>query len=99
MVSIKSIVAFDLETTGLPSMEHNLTKITELSMAACEREHCINQTELPRVINKIVLSVNPFRKISFGASGISGKFFCTGGNKVIMLKFNFYFIIFFRFIK
>lgn len=77
MLPMKSIVAFDLETTGFPSQEHNLTKITELSLAACEREHFINRNELPRVINKITLSVNPFRRISERASDISGNFFQT----------------------
>ncbi|XP_058119707.1 uncharacterized protein LOC131281181 [Anopheles ziemanni] len=73
MVEIKSFVFFDLETTGLPEYEHFKTKITELSMVACSREHlleCVN--ELPRVLHKLSLCFNPSRLITIGSSQATG---------------------------
>ncbi|KFB50546.1 AGAP006662-PA-like protein [Anopheles sinensis] len=73
MTEIKSFVFFDLETTGLPEYEHFKTKITELSMVACSREHlleCVN--ELPRVLHKLSLCFNPSRLITVGASQATG---------------------------
>ncbi|XP_050075065.1 uncharacterized protein LOC126562562 [Anopheles maculipalpis] len=73
MVEIKSFVFFDLETTGIPQYEHFRTKITELSMVACGRDHLVeSNTELPRVMHKLSLCFNPFRMITLGSSQATG---------------------------
>uniref|UniRef100_A0A182SXW8 Exonuclease domain-containing protein n=1 Tax=Anopheles maculatus TaxID=74869 RepID=A0A182SXW8_9DIPT len=73
MVEIKSFVFFDLETTGIPQYEHFRTKITELSMVACAREHLVeSSTDLPRVTHKLSLCFNPLRMISLGSSQATG---------------------------
>uniref|UniRef100_A0A182WBK6 Probable tRNA (uracil-O(2)-)-methyltransferase n=1 Tax=Anopheles minimus TaxID=112268 RepID=A0A182WBK6_9DIPT len=73
MVEIKSFVFFDLETTGIPHLEHFRTKITELSMVACAREHLLeSSTELPRVTHKLSLCFNPLRMITLGSSQATG---------------------------
>lgn len=73
MVEIKSYVFFDLETTGIPQYEHFRTKITELSMVACAREHLVeSSTELPRVLHKLSLCFNPLRMITLGSSQATG---------------------------
>lgn len=74
MVELKSFVFFDLETTGLPEYEHFRTKITELSMVACAREHLLEaSTEPPRVTHKLSLCFNPHRMITLGSSQATGK--------------------------
>uniref|UniRef100_A0A182JHX3 Uncharacterized protein n=1 Tax=Anopheles atroparvus TaxID=41427 RepID=A0A182JHX3_ANOAO len=73
MTEIKSFVFFDLETTGLPEYEHFKTKITELSMVACSKEHLLEcVAELPRVLHKLSLCFNPARLISIGSSHVTG---------------------------
>ncbi|XP_052897047.1 uncharacterized protein LOC128303978 [Anopheles moucheti] len=73
MVEIKSFVFFDLETTGIPQLEHFRTKITELSMVACSRGHLLESTtEIPRVTHKLSLCFNPFRMITPGSSQATG---------------------------
>uniref|UniRef100_A0A182Y2E6 Exonuclease domain-containing protein n=1 Tax=Anopheles stephensi TaxID=30069 RepID=A0A182Y2E6_ANOST len=73
MVEIKSFVFFDLETTGIPQYEHFRTKITELSMVACAREHLVeSSTDLPRVTHKLSLCFNPLRMITLGSSQATG---------------------------
>lgn len=39
---IKTLIFFDLETTGLPAYECNRTKITELAMVACSVAHIVD---------------------------------------------------------
>lgn len=89
MLTIKSIVAFDLETTGLPSTERNAPKITELAMVACERDHCIFEKELPRVLPKLSVPVNPMKPVSYGAYRVSGKFFLIGILAILYISINF----------
>ncbi|XP_053675516.1 three-prime repair exonuclease 1 [Anopheles nili] len=73
MVEIKSFVFFDLETTGIPEYEFFKTKITELSLVACSREHFLESViEQPRVLHKLSLCFNPARVISIGASQSTG---------------------------
>ncbi|XP_053665418.1 uncharacterized protein LOC128714569 [Anopheles marshallii] len=73
MVEIKSFVFFDLETTGIPQLEHFRTKITELSMVACTRGHLLeSSTEIPRVTHKLSLCFNPLRMITLGSSQATG---------------------------
>uniref|UniRef100_A0A182RJN9 Exonuclease domain-containing protein n=1 Tax=Anopheles funestus TaxID=62324 RepID=A0A182RJN9_ANOFN len=73
MVEIKSFVFFDLETTGLPHLEHFRTKITELSMVACARGHLLeSSTDLPRVTHKLSLCFNPSRMITLASSLSTG---------------------------
>ncbi|XP_050094664.1 uncharacterized protein LOC126577238 [Anopheles aquasalis] len=73
MTNIKSFAFLDLETTGLPKYEFSRTKITELSVVACSREHLLQSTtELPRVVHKLSLCFNPFRMISHQSSQSTG---------------------------
>lgn len=75
MNKFKSFVFLDLETTGLPHLEFNLTKITELCMTACTRDSLISTVinQLPRVIHKISLCINPFKRIQTKSTEITGK--------------------------
>lgn len=70
MAPIQSYVFFDLETTSLPKLESNKTKITELSIVVVKRRHLLNTTpgKLPRVQNKLVLCFNPEREFNPKAS-------------------------------
>uniref|UniRef100_A0A2M4BR06 Putative three prime repair exonuclease 1 n=1 Tax=Anopheles marajoara TaxID=58244 RepID=A0A2M4BR06_9DIPT len=74
MTNIKSFAFLDLETTGLPEYEFSRTKITELSVVACSREHLQLEStlELPRVVHKLSLCFNPFRMISHKSSQSTG---------------------------
>ncbi|KAG8297644.1 exodeoxyribonuclease III activity protein [Homalodisca vitripennis] len=77
----KTFVFFDLETTGLESG----TRITEISLVAASRDHIIDKHNgvtkeniigedfLPRVLNKVNLTVYPCRMIHPRASEITGK--------------------------
>lgn len=71
---IKSFVFFDLETTGLPDLDYNSIKITELSIVACCVEHFLqtDKNELPRVLHKLTLCFNPFKRISIKSTEITG---------------------------
>lgn len=60
---IKTFAFIDLETTGLPEHERNLTRITELSIVACSSEH-LKEAVLPRVLHKLTICCNPNRNIS-----------------------------------
>lgn len=75
MNNIKSFAFFDLETTGLPEYEHNKTKITEISIVACSKDHMLNskKNELPRVLNKLTLCVNPMKLIQLRSTELTGK--------------------------
>lgn len=73
MHTIRSIVALDLEATGIPSQERYSTKITELALVACERDHCLNEKELPRILHKLVVPLNPMKAIGYGAYRVSGE--------------------------
>ncbi|XP_030027396.2 three prime repair exonuclease 2-like [Manduca sexta] len=82
MARIATFVFFDLETSGLPSEEHNRSRITELSMVAVRRDHILDQAELvksknseplcPRVINKLTLCLNPRKMITDGSTRVTG---------------------------
>lgn len=72
MGSFKSLVIFDLETTGLPRQEHNCTKITEMSFVGCLVTH-LQEEELPRVINSLTLALNPMKRILPQTSEVNGK--------------------------
>lgn len=68
---IKTFVFLDLETTGLPSLENNETKITEFCMIAVQGEHLLEG--ISRVQNKTSFCFNPNRLISGKATELSGK--------------------------
>ncbi|EEB19651.1 conserved hypothetical protein [Pediculus humanus corporis] len=72
MVNFKSIIVYDSETTGLPHLESNTTKITELAFMGCEIEHLKNINNLPRVLHKLVLLFNPMKMILPDSSEITG---------------------------
>lgn len=70
-MNLKSFVFCDLETTGLPSMEYNRTKITEMCFTVVEADH-LNLGIFPRVQNKLNICLNPKRLISPVASDLTG---------------------------
>lgn len=75
MNKFKTFVFFDIEVTGLPHLEYNLTKITEICMIAATKDSIMSTVinELPRVIHKISLCINPFKRIQTRASEITGR--------------------------
>lgn len=64
----------DLETTGLPDIEFNKTKITEICIVAASKDSILNteKNDLPRVLNKLSFCVNPFKQISSESTRITG---------------------------
>lgn len=73
MCSIESYVFFDIETTGLPWLEKNRTKITELSFVVALRKDVIvtPHGSLPPV-SKLSLVFNPGRPIDPEAVKLNG---------------------------
>lgn len=72
MVAFNSIIVFDTETTGLPHLEGNNTRIIEMAMMGCETNHLSSTKTLPRVLHKLVLCFNPMKAILPDSSDISG---------------------------
>ncbi|XP_075985519.1 uncharacterized protein LOC142982731 [Anticarsia gemmatalis] len=73
MAQIATYVFVDLETTSLPNLEHNQTRITELCMLAVKRRHILDiKSGLPRVQHKLTLCFNPGRTIAPGSTEASG---------------------------
>lgn len=71
LMDIKTFVFLDIETTGLPNMENNKTKITELCMVAVEACH-IEMGVFPRVQNKLNFCFNPWKLISSESEKMTG---------------------------
>lgn len=67
---IKTFAFFDMETTGLSTM----AKITEISFVACSKDGFLKTPagQLPRVLHKLSLCMNPMRNISGEAQGLTG---------------------------
>lgn len=72
-MKIATFVIIDLETTGLPHLENNRTKITEICLLAAFRKD-IRNTVKGKVppIAKLTFNLNPERKISSTAEKITG---------------------------
>lgn len=73
--SFKTFAFIDLETTGLPSLEFNRTKITQISITACSVEHIMelkDREAIPRVLHKLSLCLNPRKLIKLDSSEITG---------------------------
>ncbi|KAL7048104.1 hypothetical protein ACKWTF_003217 [Chironomus riparius] len=73
--SFKTFAFIDLETTGLPSIEYNRTKITQISITACAVEHIMelkDKEAVPRVLHKLSLCLNPRKLIKLDCSEITG---------------------------
>jgi DNA polymerase III alpha subunit (gram-positive type) len=68
---IKTFAFLDLETTGLPTHESNLTRITELCIVACSTQHFKIHCQ-PRVVHKLSMCFNPCRNISKISAQITG---------------------------
>uniref|UniRef100_A0A1B6L8W3 Exonuclease domain-containing protein n=1 Tax=Graphocephala atropunctata TaxID=36148 RepID=A0A1B6L8W3_9HEMI len=80
----KTFVFLDLETTGLPHCESGPTRITEIALIAARRDHILDQSSgvvkensidndfLPRVLNKLNLTVYPSKMIQPRASEVTG---------------------------
>ncbi|XP_037030865.1 uncharacterized protein LOC119070562 [Bradysia coprophila] len=71
---IRSYAFLDLETTGLPAMEFNKTKITEICVVSVSKDSLLNteKHELPRVLSKLSFCVNPCKQISSESTRITG---------------------------
>lgn len=72
---IKTFAFFDLETTGLPQLEFNNTRITQLSIIACSVDHLFsisNIHNIPRITHKLSICLNPLKRISLKAEEITG---------------------------
>lgn len=70
-MDIKTFIFLDLETTGLPHLENNRTRVTELCLTAVRSSH-IASGVFPRIQNKITLCLNPRKLIDAEASKITG---------------------------
>lgn len=71
--SFKTFAFIDLETTGLPSLEFNRTKITQISIVACSVEHILDtKDKIPRVLHKLSMCFNPRKLIKLECSEITG---------------------------
>lgn len=81
---IQSYVFLDLETTGLPHLEHNRTRITEIALVSAQRNDILEKSKsidrsrmseiglLPRVVNKINICVHPQKMILPHTTEITG---------------------------
>jgi hypothetical protein len=71
IVCMKSLVFFDLETTGLPS--DHAARITELNFCGVDRSQFIEckTKKLPRVTNRLNLCIDPSRPIDPVATDMS----------------------------
>lgn len=71
---IATYVFLDLETSGLPELEFYRTKITEISLVACSVDHLLSTFKeyVPRVLHKLTLCFNPYKRIQLEASEITG---------------------------
>lgn len=58
----------------IPDEENNRTKITEISLVACSAAHLqvTKMRDLPRVLHKLTLCINPFKRISYKAEELTG---------------------------
>lgn len=83
MFKINTFVFFDIETTGIPRYESPPTKITELAFVACSRKHLLAtvKNKLPRVLQKILLPIQPLKCILPETTKITG-------NKDQQIKFD-----------
>uniref|UniRef100_A0A6B2EKL9 Putative three prime repair exonuclease 1 n=1 Tax=Phlebotomus kandelakii TaxID=1109342 RepID=A0A6B2EKL9_9DIPT len=75
-VEIKSFIFFDTEGTGLPQF-NGPAKIVEISLVACSVDHFVASSsgetpQIPRVLHKLSLCVNPFKRICEESSRITG---------------------------
>lgn len=68
---IKTFAFFDLETTGLPDIQFNKTKITELTIIGVSVAHFLEH-DFPRVQHKLKLCFNPFKRIDLKAEEVTG---------------------------
>jgi three prime repair exonuclease-1 len=73
--TFNTLAFIDLETTGLPQLEFNRTKITQLSILACSAEHIkelSSKHDIPRVTYKLTLCFNPYKLIKLNVMEITG---------------------------
>lgn len=71
MAQIKTFIFFDIETTGL----REPIEITELAMVAISREDLLRARTngpFPRIMQKLVIHIQPQNEIEVGAARISG---------------------------
>ncbi|KAI8750780.1 three-prime repair exonuclease 1-like isoform X2 [Biomphalaria glabrata] len=69
--NIKTLVMFDTETTGLQSPGNN-PRITELCFVALQKDELLSKCREIRVMNKLLLCFNPFKRLSKGCIEITG---------------------------
>lgn len=70
----KSLVFLDLEATDLPQYRPAITEIALLACSSDHFENCVGAgtEQLPRVLHKLTLCVNPVRRIAPEAVVITG---------------------------
>lgn len=73
MVKIETFVFFDTEATGLISCDP--PKLTELAFVGVPRDHFLsfNKNEIPRLMYKLLLPINPRKVIHPESTRITGK--------------------------
>jgi three prime repair exonuclease 1 len=75
MAEIKTLAFIDLETSGIPVFECYRSKITEIAIVACSKQHLLELKEgdnLPRVLHKLTLCLNPFKRINVQTTEVTG---------------------------
>ncbi|KAH9640150.1 hypothetical protein HF086_018392 [Spodoptera exigua] len=74
MSRIATYVFLDLETSGLPMLDNNKTRITELCMVVVKRQHLLETRpgSVPRVLDKLSMCFNPGRMIHPDSTEITG---------------------------
>lgn len=73
-IPVKTLVFFDLETTGLIEND-KFPEITELALVAVHRENLTNPAtqHTPRVLDKLRLTLRPRHPVSYTSTFITGK--------------------------
>lgn len=75
-MEIQTFIFFDLKTTGL-IQEKLMPRITEIALIAVGRESICNSNKasLPRVLQKLILPINPQKIIPPNVEYITSKLF------------------------
>lgn len=72
-MKIQTFIFFDLETTGL-ILGKVMPKITEIALVAVRRESIYNcNKNLPRILHKLVLPINPQKIIPSDVANMTSK--------------------------
>lgn len=72
MTFYKSLVFFDLESTDLPQFRPCITELSLVSVSTSHFDDCSPRDQLPRVLHKLTVCVNPIKTIAPEAVRITG---------------------------